>query len=143
MIEISENLFESNSAIDKESGDGGAILYKCDPTFITYSNCTVALVANTFIANSAERKGGAFRYENANVTDMRLIKIGGKGRILQSGINYFKGNSASYGSDFASFPYAISYSILENASGAKVDASSGQILIAAGQEFKMSLKIID
>ena len=73
MMEISGNLFESNLALDSEFGDGGAILYKCDPTLIANSNCTVSLVANNFTGNAAERKGGALRYENVNVTNIKLI----------------------------------------------------------------------
>ncbi len=64
-LDISGNRFDSNKALDKKDGDGGAILYKCDPTTIKH-NCTVALFNNTFVKNEASRKGGALRYENDN-----------------------------------------------------------------------------
>ncbi len=62
-LDISGNTFDSNKALDKRDGDGGAILYKCDPTTIRH-DCTVALFNNTFVNNEATRKGGALRYEN-------------------------------------------------------------------------------
>ena len=64
-LDISGNSFDSNKALDEEIGDGGAILYKCDPTTIRH-DCTVALYNNTFVNNEATRKGGALRYENEN-----------------------------------------------------------------------------
>ena len=132
MIEIVGNTFENNSAIDEKVGDGGAILFKCDPTAIDY-NCTVSLIDNRFIGNSAARKGGALIYENTNFTETRLIEVEEEaGRMLQSVNNYFADNTALYGQDLASFPYAIRYTIPENESGAKIKGEAKQILIAAG-----------
>lgn len=75
LLEISNNTFERNKAMDRTNGGygyGGAILYSCDPT--TFSvDCNVALINNTFIANEASRKGGALRYENNDFTKEPLI----------------------------------------------------------------------
>ena len=62
-----------NEATDDTNGDGGAILYRCDPKKAAF-NCRVSLFDNQFIENSAVRKGGALRYENANFTNIRLIE---------------------------------------------------------------------
>ena len=70
MIQVSDNMFEENEATHS---DGGAIIYKCDPTKVSYS-CYVSLFDNNFKRNLAHRKGGALRYENANFTDTVYIK---------------------------------------------------------------------
>ena len=70
MIQVSQNLFEDNEATNS---DGGAVIYKCDPTKVNYE-CYVSLFDNEFTRNTAKRKGGALRYENANFTDTEYIK---------------------------------------------------------------------
>lgn len=115
LLEVSGNRFEKNAA-ESELGesDGGAILYTCNPTQISYT-CTVALIDNAFTANKAQRKGGALRYENANFTDVRLVfdTVGNSGslpelgRRLQAPRNTFEANEAAYGNDLASFPRSI------------------------------------
>ena len=91
MIQVSDNMFEENEATHS---DGGAIIYKCDPTKVSYS-CYVSLFDNNFKRNLAHRKGGALRYENANFTDTVYIEkykkksswgdfVWGGGRNLQS-----------------------------------------------------------
>ena len=68
-----------NDATDDTNGDGGAILYRCDPKKAAFK-CRVSLFDNQFIQNSAYItnsaicKGGALRYENANFTNIRLIE---------------------------------------------------------------------
>ena len=97
LIEVSGNTFEQNEAVSTSGhSDGGAILYTCDPTQISFDDCTVALLDNSFIGNKAVHKGGALRYENANFTDVRLIFDGSEqdslpalGRRLQSPGNIF------------------------------------------------------
>ena len=70
IIQVSDNMFEENEATHS---DGGAIIYKCDPTKVSYS-CYVSLFDNNFKRNLAHRKGGALRYENANFTDTVYIE---------------------------------------------------------------------
>ena len=75
LLEISNNIFERNKALDRSQGGygyGGAVLYSCDPTTFAV-DCNVALINNTFIANEASRKGGALRYENNDFTKEPLI----------------------------------------------------------------------
>ena len=114
----------------------------CDPTEVEY-DCTVSVIDNSFLGNSAARKGGALRYENANFTEHKLSVEGEVARRLQAERNGFAANEAAYGSDMASFPYAIEYIVEDNASGANIDMSIGKLELAAGQEFKMELRIVD
>jgi hypothetical protein len=52
--------------------------------------------------------------------------------LQQSVNNYFANNTALYGQDLASFPYAIRYTVPENISGARIKGEEKQIQIAAG-----------
>ena len=77
LIQISENKFIGNIAVKSQlskaaSGNGGAILYTCNPKEFDYT-CTVALVDNDYTDNAALRKGGALRYENVDFDTTRLI----------------------------------------------------------------------
>lgn len=71
LMEIHSNNFTRNNATNIFGmGNGGAILYRCNPETINGKyNCTVALTNNSFTDNEAGEKGGALRYENANFTD--------------------------------------------------------------------------
>ena len=43
----------------------------------------------------------------------------------------------------ASFPHSLAYVVPTNEAGAKINQSDNKLLIAAGQEFKMDLMILD
>lgn len=143
----------------------------CDPTRGSWP-CDVALLNNTFAANFASRKGGALRYENANFVETslmaenvikftldllapskklrRLRTIGGffdsiKAPTVQgiASSNSFEENIAPYGADFGSFPKSLRYTVPENDSGAKINATDKTLTLAAGQTFRLEMEIID
>ena len=58
-------------------------------------------------------------------------------------MNGFENNIAPYGADFASFPYRIKYVVPNNTVGAIVDEETNALQIAAGQDFKFEMHIID
>jgi len=151
---VSGNKFLANRAIDlsEKTGVGGAILFECDPTKISFS-CTVALLNNTFTGNQANRKGGALRYENDKFSDAPLLdrsfRIHAENRLLQApavaqaAANIFKDNEAPYGADMASFPKSIRFVVPESYSGARIDLERLTLTLAAGQSFKFELSILD
>ena len=107
------NTFEQNKAFSTSAGDGGAILFYCDPSTSEYE-CIVSLNDNSFSNNTAKGKGGAIRYMNTNFTEEVIIersylekeatKYSNPTRSIVTG-NVFSENSASQGGDLGSFPY--------------------------------------
>ena len=54
-------------------GNGGAILYRCNPETFNERKCVVSLIENQFENNQAVHKGGAVRYENEDFTQVDLL----------------------------------------------------------------------